>query len=195
MTEVTVIIGTVAVGPQRLRHWRPASSIGSKPRGEGTATACHGRRLQSATGRRLLGCIAQRGPVGQLDPGPARSRSFAGGRLDRVDRLPALPGDRVLTVRLDHGFDVVRYRLVQPPRGRVLEDLGHGVLRILLVGSDHAGRAALDPARHVLTDLMVSLDVGHASVLVANEPAPLVELDVADRLAGVSDRAEDELSW
>src|SRR5436305_9228388 len=113
MIEVTVIIGTVAAGPQCLRHWRPASSIGSKPRGKDTATACHGSRLRSATDCLALGRFAQCGPVGELDAGAPGSRPLAGCRLDRMDRLPALPGDRMLAVRLDHAVDVVRHGLVQ----------------------------------------------------------------------------------
>ena len=95
-------------------------------------------------------------------------------------------------MRRDHAFDVVRHGLVQAPRCRVLEDLGHGVLGILLVGSDHPGRASLDPARRVLAGLVPAFDVDHAPAFIADEATPLVKLNVADRLTGVADRAEHE---
>jgi hypothetical protein len=39
ITEVTAIIGATGAVPQRRRHWRPASSMGSKSNGLGTIRA------------------------------------------------------------------------------------------------------------------------------------------------------------
>src|SRR5918993_5713797 len=57
--------------------------------------------------------------------------------------------------------------------------------RVLLVGSDHAARPALDPARGVQARL-------DAAALVGNRPRALVEGDAGQPDAPVADAAEDD---
>ena len=137
--------------------------------------------------------FAQRRPLGELHARARGRATLAGGGLDRVDRLPALPRHHVRRARLDEALDVVGDRLVHAAGGHVLDDLVDGVQGILLVRSDHARRAALDPAGHVLAELVRAVGIGHATALVADQAAPLVERDVVDRLPRVADRAEHEL--
>ena len=74
----------------------------------------------------------------------------------------------------------------------VLDDLGHRVGGVLLVGADHAARPALDPADRVLAAMRDARLVAHAAAVVADQPARGVEGHVADGPAGVADRAEHE---
>ena len=152
------------------------------------------RWLRSATRSGLLGRLAQRGPVGELDARAPGSRRLAGGGLDRVDRLPALPGDRVLAVRRRSCLRCRRRTagsgVPAAASSRILATVSW---RILLVGADHAGRAALDPAGHVLAEAMRAGLVDDAAAVVADQATALVERDVAERLPGVADRAEHEL--
>src|SRR5207249_2384403 len=93
-------------------------------------------------------------------------------------------GRRVVGIR--------RGRLVEPVGIAILDDARHGVGRVLLVGPDHAGGPALDPAGDVLADQRVAVLVADPAPDVADEAAALVERDVVDRTAAIADRAQDE---
>src|ERR1043165_5086681 len=77
------------------------------------------------------------------------------------------------------------------PPGDVFEPLLNGRRGIALVGSNHAGRAALDPARNVESrrDFTVAK---HASFPIRNDPLSVVEGQTIDGNAAVADRSEYE---
>src|SRR3954454_2744064 len=83
--------------------------------------------------RRAPRRFAQGRPVGELHTWPSGRRRLAGGGLDRVDRPPAVPADRLRGVRGDERVDVVCDRPVDVAGGDVLEDPVDGVLGVLLV--------------------------------------------------------------
>src|SRR5207302_9652688 len=75
--------------------------------------------------------------------------------------------------------------------GEVREHRVDGLLRVLLVGPDHARGAALDPADHVLPGhRLARLQVEDAPARVGDHAAALVEWDPGERDAAVADRAE-----
>src|SRR6202012_1508811 len=91
-------------------------------------------------------------------------------------------------------LDVVRGGIVEPACSGVFDDFVDRVLGVLLVGSDNAGRGALDPARYILARQMDATFVGHPSAIVSDETAAIVKGDAGDRLPGITNRAKYELS-
>src|SRR6187399_1109978 len=69
----------------------------------------------------------------------------------------------------------------------------HRLQRILLVRPDHSRRAALDPARGVVTDLVSRvMGIEHPAALVEDQAALLVKRNALDRDPGVADGAQDQ---
>src|SRR3954454_18460672 len=129
----------------------------------------------------------------ELDPRAALRRAQRA--LVLVDRPPPLPRDEVraaLGQPLLAGLRAGVGRRVQRARVAVLEDAGDGVGGVLLVGADHARRAALDPADGVLAGGAGAVVAGHPAALVADQAAALVERDPGQRQAAVADRAQHE---
>src|SRR6478735_5727914 len=112
-----------------------------------------------------------------------------------VDRAPAVPRDQIralLGQELLASFTVAVGGRVELAGLAVLEDAGDGVGRVLLVGADDAGGAALDPADDVFADLVLAALAKDAAAEVADQAAALVEGDAGQRRAAVADRAQDE---
>src|SRR4051812_1341818 len=83
-----------------------------------------GSSLDSAAGalrRDSPGRLTQGAPIGELHSWATGPRRLAGGGLDRVDRLPAVPGDRLRRGRRDERLDVVRDGPVEAAGGHVLQ--------------------------------------------------------------------------
>jgi hypothetical protein len=60
--------------------------------------------------------------------------------------------------------------------------------RVFLIGADHPGGSALDPAGRVMADLVAGIvGVQHAAALVEDQPRLLVEGNALDRHAGIAD--------
>src|SRR5918999_584877 len=105
---------------------------------------------------------------------PASSPSTnSGSTLMLVDRLPAIPCDRVRRTGLQpaRGLVGVRALAVEAPGLGVRDDLGDGVGGILLVGPDHATRPPLDPPDRILAAMRHALLVADAAAVVADQAA------------------------
>ena len=83
-------------------------------------------------------------------------------------------------------------RLVQRAGVRVLEHLGDRIGGVLFVGADHAARAALDPADHVLAAMRALVLVAYPPTDVPDQAASSVERDVVDGPTAIADRAQDQ---
>src|SRR5581483_8916683 len=131
------------------------------------------------------------GPQELLPRGQLHARSVARlpcGALGRVDRLPARVLDELDVLRPEHR--VQRRGSVgssEAAAACVFEQSLHGLRGVLLVRSDHAARAALDPAGGVRP-----FRVGDAAAVVRDRARPLVERHARDRNAAVADAAQDE---
>ena len=130
----------------------------------------------------------------ELDPGAAVG--LAAADLGLVDRLPVLEADVADAALGEQLLDRGRLGVLGVEQGLRLdvgEQVGDGLQRVFLVGADHAGGAALDPAGRVVADLVAGVvGVEHAAALVEDQAALLVEGDALDRDAGVADRAQHQ---
>src|SRR3954471_22135100 len=129
----------------------------------------------------------------ELDPRAALRRAQRA--LVLVDRPPPLPRAQVraaLGQPLRAGVGAGVGRRVEQAGVAVLEDAGHGVGGVLLVGPDHARRAALDPADDVLAGGLGAVVADHPAAVVADHAAALVERDPGQRQAAIADRAQHE---
>src|SRR5699024_3915757 len=123
----------------------------------------------------------------ELDPRPAVR--LAAADLGLVDRLPVLEADEAdaalpepLVDRAGLGLGGVEERAGLDVGEQVLDRLQ----RVFLVRPDHPRRAALDPARRVVADLVAGVvGVEDPAALVEDQPAVLVERDALDRDPGV----------
>ena len=108
-----------------------------------------------------------------------------------VDQLPVVVGDQLrlaLQQPLGQRLGVVGAKSASSRAAQVREQGVDGVLGVLLVGADHAGRSALDPADHVLVAAALDPAVG-----VRDGAAPLVERQPRRRHAAVADRPDHQL--
>src|SRR5215218_2189441 len=130
----------------------------------------------------------------ELDPGPAVR--LAAAHLGRVDRLPVPEADvagAALAQQVLDGDGVGILGADQRPGLDIGEQVLDGLQRVFLVGPDHAGGAALDPAGGVVADLVPGVvRVEDAAAFVEDQAAPLVEGHPLDGDAGVADRAQDQ---
>src|SRR5262245_21323451 len=103
----------------------------------------------------------------ELHTRPAVRLRAAGPGL--VDRLPVLEADEAhvaLGEQLLDGGWLGALGVEQRLADDVLEQVPDGLQRAFLVGSDHAGGAALDPAGRVVADLVAGIvRVEHAAAL------------------------------
>src|SRR5436190_545423 len=117
--------------------------------------------------------------------------------LGEVDRLPALIGDEVGGAFGEQVGDrrpiSGQLRGGDAPGLRVGDQVVDRLLRVLLVGADHARRAAFDPADGVVAREVVARGgVDDPPALVRDYAAALVERNPFEPDALVADRAQDE---
>ena len=114
-------------------------------------------------------------------------------RSSEVDRLPAAVDDDLARAFGQHVLDdSLAAPLWKPARARVLEQSLDGLGRVLLVGADHAGRAALDPAGAVEARHRCSGLVEDASLDVRNRRGPFVERHAGNPGAAIADAPKDD---
>src|ERR1700739_2516515 len=176
------------------RRGSPASTgpVESLPCVRGVPVACRPRRVQRLVRRLLRGGDTEHLlDVRELDPGPAGR--LAQGALVPVDLAPALVGDQIGPALLEHLVDALGVggiRVVQQAGVDVPQDRVDRLLRILLVRSDHAGGAALDPADGVLAEAALPIGADHSASLICDHRPALVEGNSWQRLAPVADRPQ-----
>src|SRR5476651_1259784 len=95
--------------------------------------------------------------------------------LVAVDRLPAVVLDEIDAALPQDPFDSFARNAREEPRLGVLDQQLDGRCSVLLVRTDHAARAALDPTRAVDAGDAIAVVVDHAPVLVPNCGAMRVE--------------------
>ena len=186
-----------------------AAAIGMTPEGD---SAGAGRRAdrgaaapppttardRAATAR--LGLSAAAGPkqiVEAYELDPRAARRLAQRRLVGVDRLPARPGDVVGDALRQPAPRSRRRRRGRARRRRasrlgVLDDPGHRVGGVLLVGPDHARRPALDPADDVLARGRRPSSPTTRPASLRIRPAALVEGQPGHGDAAIADRAQHQ---
>src|SRR5215218_5867779 len=123
-------------------------------------------------------------PVPRRELDPRTAERLAGGSLGGVDRLPA--------VVVDETNAALTEKLLEPPVACVGEQRLDGLSRILLVGPDHSGGAALDPAGGVDAGDRRAAVGDDAAAVVAKRGAPVVEGEARQRHAAVADAAKDD---
>jgi hypothetical protein len=110
-----------------------------------------------------------------------------------VDRSPPLPADRRrASVKLRRRIRFGVLGLIEHASVAILQNPLDRLSGILLVGADHAARAALDPADGVLATARVVVLVAHTPALVADHPTAFVKRDAVERAAAIADRAEHQ---
>src|SRR5258705_425362 len=144
------------------------------------------RALPQASASRLrdpLGCLEQLCPGDELHTGA--TELLAGCALELVDRRPAAVDDRAHAALDEQPIEVLGGSIVPRRVAEVFEQQLDCLRGVLLIGADHAARAALDPPGDVDAR-------GDAAVLVRDRSAALVERDARKRDAAVADAAEDD---
>src|SRR5487761_1060267 len=74
--------------------------------------------------------------------------------------------------------------------GPILQQAPHGLRRVGLVRADHPGRAALQPAGHVLPRQRRAVGAEYPAAVVRHDRGPLVERDPGQRHALIPDAAQ-----
>ena len=108
-----------------------------------------------------------------------------------VDLLPVIVGDHQWLAFGQPGgqlVGVVGAHLTLRFAGQVLPEILDGVLRVALVGADHPGRSALDPAGHIVVGA-----ADHLAPVVRDGAPAVVEGQTRHRHPVIADRAHHQI--